>query len=135
MPLWVYKLGILAVLLAGGYWYYTSTQAKILELELFNQAYESAQVQQLATIARLKNASVKNQAAYIELDKKLDSAKDYSNSLEKKLQKHNLTRLAIAKPGLIEGIINDATKKKLEDLESITAKQPAPRLRSEDPDS
>ena len=39
-----------------------------------------------------------------------------------KLQKHDLTRLSIGKPGMMEKRINDDTKKLFSDFESITAK-------------
>ena len=128
MPLWIYKLGAIALALGIAYGYYWWSQKEILNLELANQAYESAQRQNLATIARQNKEAEDNQKAYNLLDSRLDKAEEYSTSLEKKLQKHNLTRLAIAKPKLIEGIINDATKKKLEDMESYTTKQPVIEL-------
>ena len=93
MPIWVYTIGIYAVIIAGGYWYYTSTQAEILDLNLANAAYMSANATQLETIKRQTEDAKENQAAYIELDKKLDLAEVYSNSLEKKLQKHDRSRV------------------------------------------
>ena len=43
------------------------------------------------------------------------------DDLRKKLHKHNLTRLSIKKPGLIEKRINNGTKKLFDNIESLTA--------------
>ena len=47
---------------------------------------------------------------------------EYGDNLIRKLQKHDMTRLSIAKPGRMEKIINDGTKDLFNSLESITAK-------------
>ena len=52
---------------------------------------------------------------------KLDEAERYGDELRKKLHKHDLTRLSIKKPGLIEKRINDGTNKLFDSIESITA--------------
>lgn len=122
MPTWIYTLGIYAAIAAGGYFYYTWSQSEIMDLTLENAVYESAHVQNLATIQQLQDTAEENEESYKELNGRKDLAEEYGRTLEKKLQKHNLTRLAIAKPGLIEKIINDATKEKLESLESLTSK-------------
>jgi len=125
MPTWIYTIGIYAAIFGGGYWYYTSTQETILNLNIDNAAYKSANVQMVATIQQLSVDAEETAAAQQQLQSDRDEAEKYGRTLEKKLQKHNLTRLAIAKPGLIENIINDATKEKLESLESLTRKQPS----------
>ena len=42
------------------------------------------------------------------------------DELYKKLQRHDLTRKAIRKPGLMEKIFNKGTQKEFKDLEDIT---------------
>jgi hypothetical protein len=56
-----------------------------------------------------------------DLQMKLNKAEEYGDDLRKKLHKHDLTRLSIKKPGLIEKRINDGTKKLFERIESLTA--------------
>ena len=50
-----------------------------------------------------------------------NKAEEYGDDLRKKLHKHDLTRISIKKPGLIEKRINDGTKKLFERIESLTA--------------
>ena len=57
-----------------------------------------------------------------ELSGKLEDAEKDQDDLRSKLQKHDLTRLSIGKPGMMEKRINDDTKKLFSDFESITAK-------------
>ena len=52
----------------------------------------------------------------------LNAAEEYTDGLRKKLQEHDLTRLSLKKPGMIEKRVNDGTKNILSELESITAK-------------
>ena len=51
---------------------------------------------------------------------KLDDAEKDKDELYKKLQRHDLTRKAIRKPGLMEKIFNKGTQKEFKDLEDIT---------------
>ena len=71
------------------------------------------------------NSLQQSQEQFAELNKdlqiKLNEAESYGDNLRKKLHKHNLTRLSIKKPGLIEKRINDGTNKLFDSIESITA--------------
>ena len=58
---------------------------------------------------------------------KLDKANDYKNTLIDKLRKHDLAKLSMKKPGMMEKRINNGTKKLFRSLESLTgAIPPAP---------
>ena len=71
---------------------------------------------------KIKEKEVKeNLEALRELDLKLKEAYKESDSLRKLLAKHDLTKLAIEKPGLIEKRINDATDKTFDDIERLTS--------------
>jgi hypothetical protein len=61
------------------------------------------------------------EASNLELQANLRKAEAYKDDLLSKFQKHNLTKLSLRKPGLIEGRINNATKKVFDDIESLTA--------------
>ena len=63
-----------------------------------------------------KYASLNN-----ELQLRLDSANDYKNELISKLRKHDLARLSLQKPGLVEEKINNGTKRLFEKFERITS--------------
>lgn len=56
-----------------------------------------------------------------ELNARIQAAESYNTELIQKLRKHNLTSLTIAKPGLIEKRINNATKEIFEEFESVTS--------------
>ena len=65
-----------------------------------------------------------------ELQTKLDKANDYKNTLIDKLRKHDLAKLSMKKPGLVEKRINNGTKKLFRSLESLTgATPPAPTVK------
>ena len=60
-----------------------------------------------------------------ELNSKLNAAHDYKNTLIDKLRKHNLAKLSMKKPGLVEKKINRGTKKLFESFEKLSgAKSP-----------
>jgi hypothetical protein len=120
LPTWAIQLIFIAALIGGGYFYYTTTQAKIarqqetiITLEMANEINES-------TISSLTRAIKFNAEEYSALLKKLQTSDDYKDSLLKIFGEHDLTRLSVAKPGLIENRINAGTRKVFDDIESIT---------------
>ena len=121
MPQWAYTIVIYIAISLGGYWYYTSTQATILELNTNNALLSSANATQMVVINDLQEEKEADHEAYLELDGRLKASVTYQDKLHRILQKHNLTRLATAKPGLIERRINDATNELYKTLESDTS--------------
>ena len=67
----------------------------------------------------------KNAELAKELNTRLEAANDYKNELIGKLRKHDLSRLSQQKPALVEGKINNATKRLLAEFETITGAVPA----------
>ena len=61
-----------------------------------------------------------------ELQTKLDKANDYRDTLIGKLRKHNLAKLSLQKPGLVEKKINNGTKKLFKSLEELSGSKPDP---------
>jgi len=59
-----------------------------------------------------------------ELQLDLDKANSYKNTLIDKLRKHDLAKLSMKKPGLVEKKINNGTKKLFRSLESLTGATP-----------
>tara|TARA_Y100000004_G_scaffold89340_1_gene100223 strand:+ start:5727 stop:6116 length:390 start_codon:yes stop_codon:yes gene_type:complete len=121
----VYMLIIVAGLIGGvvygAYAYYNDTQQRIKTLQENNAKLETVAKTNELTINSLQQSQEKYAELNNELQVKLDEAEQYGDDLRKKLHKHNLTRLSIKKPGLIEKRINDGTKKLFDSIESVTA--------------
>ena len=97
-------------------WYYKDTQERMgvlrenaAKLEVAVRANEEA-------LAATQADAARNAALNLELQTKLQVSEKYGDELRATLQKHNLTMLAIKKPGLIEKRMNDATKKLFDDI-------------------
>ncbi len=114
-------MGVLMATMAGGfYFYYKDTQNRIQVLAKNNAKLETAVQTQQTAIDTLQQDAEKFNKLNQQLQIKLDDAEKEKDSLHKKLQRHNLTRQALRKPGLIEKIINRATKKEHESIEDLT---------------
>ena len=114
-------VGLIGGVVYGAYAYYNDTQQRIKTLQENNAKLETVAKTNELTI----NSLQQSQEQFAELNKdlqiKLNEAESYGDNLRKKLHKHNLTRLSIKKPGLIEKRINDGTKKLFDNIESVTA--------------
>ena len=117
----LFVLGIIGGVGYGAYYYYKDTQARIAILTENSAKLEIAASTQKNTIDTLMADAKKYAELNSELQKKLEKANDYKNTLISKLRKHNLAKLSMQKPGLVEKKINNGTKKLLESFESITA--------------
>ena len=105
-----------------GLLYYRDTQKRISTLQQNNAKLEVA-VQSKETALNEMTANFEKQSRLNkELSGKLEDAEKDQDDLRSKLQKHDLTRLSIGKPGMMEKRINDDTKKLFSDFEAITAK-------------
>jgi hypothetical protein len=111
-------IGIILVLGLGGYWLYTENQT----LKQDNVKLEAAVEEQKETIKviqenfekqgkALNNLQVKNQQIEAEKDRYLDI-----------FRRHDLNKLAIAKPGLIEIKANKQTKEVFDTIENDSKK-------------
>ena len=117
----LFVLGIIGGVGYGAYYYYKDTQARIAILTENSAKLEIAATTQKNTIDTLMADAKKYAELNSELQKNLEKANDYKNTLIGKLRKHNLAKLSMQKPGLVEKKINNGTKKLLESFESITA--------------
>ena len=70
------------------------------------------------------NAMIEDREKFTSLNKELqanlDKANVYKDVLIGKLRKHNLAKLSLRKPGLVEKKINNGTKKLFRSLEAIS---------------
>jgi len=107
-------------LAGGGYFYYTDTQQRIATLQANNAQLKIAVEDNLRTIDALNEAAEKNERLSNELQEKLNLAEEGRNRLINLFGSHDLTRLALKKPGLIETRVNNGTKKAFDGIESIS---------------
>ena len=114
-------VGLLGGVVYGAYAYYQDTQQRIATLQQNNAKLETVAKTNELTINSMKESQEKFATLNKDLQMKLDKAEEYGDDLRKKLHKHDLTRLSIKKPGLIEKRINDGTKKLFDNIESLTA--------------
>lgn len=114
--------GVLGGVFYGGYSYYKDTQARISQLTANNATLKAANETNQATITELQATAVLQAALTQDLQKNLQKAEQYQDKLIGQLRKHDLTKLSLKKPGLIETRINNGTKKLFDSIESDTAK-------------
>jgi len=114
-------LGLVGGVVYGGYYYYKDTQSRIQTLTVNSAKLETAAKMQKNTIDTLQADAAKFAELNNELQTKLVNANKYKNQLLSKLRKINLSKLSAEEPAIWERKINNASKRVLEDFESITA--------------
>lgn len=117
-------MGLVGGVVYGGYYYYKDTQSRIQTLTENNSKLEVATQQQEQTINTLVEDAKKFAELNKELQVKLDKANQYRDTLIDKLRKHDLAKLSLKKPGLVEKKINNGTKELFRSLENITGAPP-----------
>ena len=111
-------MGIIVALSLGGYFLYN----KNLELVELNKAFEVRDAEQKATIEAIQNnlektgkelsgLQVRNQQYEVEMAEYMDI-----------FRRHNLSKLASAKPGMIETRANNKTKEAFDAIENDSAR-------------
>jgi len=117
-------VGLVGGVVYGGYYYYKDTQSRIQTLTENNAKIMAAKAAQDNTINTLIADREKFDELNKELQSDLDKANSYKNTLIDKLRKHDLAKLSMKKPGLVEKKINNGTKKLFRSLESLTGATP-----------
>lgn len=112
----MYQFFIAIILILGGssYWLYNENQTLIAN----NQKLEYAVEEQKAAIAAIQESYEAQGKAMQNLQRanaRIEAEKDRYLDI---FRRHNLDKLAIAKPGLIENRVNGATKSVFEDIEN-----------------
>lgn len=112
----MYQFFIAIILILGGssYWLYNENQILIAN----NQKLEYAVEEQKAAIAAIQESYEAQGKAMQNLQRanaRIEAEKDRYLDI---FRRHNLDKLAIAKPGLIENRVNGATKSVFEDIEN-----------------
>ena len=114
-------LGLIGGVGYGAYYYYKDTQARIAILTENSAKLEQAANTQKQTIDTLVEDAAKYRELNKELNTKLEAANDYKNKLIDKLRRHDLAKLSLQKPGMVEKRINNGTKRLFESLEKLTS--------------
>jgi type II secretory pathway pseudopilin PulG len=118
-------VGLVGGAIAGGYYYYTDSQARIQALIENTAKLQMAKQVQDDTISVLVEDQKKFAKLNSDLRANLDKANDYKDVLIGKLRKHNLSNLSLRKPLLVEKRINAATAKLFKSLEVMSGAAPA----------
>jgi len=116
----VVVVGLVGSVVAGGYYYYKDSQARIQALIENTAKLEMAKQVQDNTINTLVADQKKFSRLNADLRGRLDKANEYKDVLISKLRKHNLSKLSLKKPLLVEKKINAGTAKLFRSLEIIS---------------
>ena len=127
MPI-VLVLLLSGVLAGGGYFYYTDTQNTIAQLRTNNAQLKIVAEDNERTINAMKDDAETNAELAAELTLELQESEKRRNDLINIFSRHDLTNLAMKKPGLIEKRLNNGTEKAFDDIESITGNTPTERM-------
>lgn len=109
-------LAIIVVLGLGSYWLWNENQI----LKANNIKLESAVAMQEEAISSLQNDFTLQTTQLNELQLKSQEAQKEMNRYLDIFKRHNLTKLAAAKPGLIEPRANKATKEVFDGIEAVS---------------
>ena len=100
----------------GSYFYINMQKAQISQLQVElqtsinnQQVLESTIANQNTQLQEQLEAQRQNQARIAELSEANDSAREEVTELRNTFARHDLNNLAIARPGLIEGVVNRGT--------------------------
>tara|TARA_B110000902_G_C14257137_1_gene568347 strand:+ start:340 stop:732 length:393 start_codon:yes stop_codon:yes gene_type:complete len=117
-------VGLVGGAIAGGYYYYTDSQARIQALIENTAKLQMAKKVQDDTIDTLVSDQKKFAKLNSDLRGRLDRANEYKDVLISKLRKHNLSNLSLRKPLLVEKKINAGTAKLFRSLEILSGATP-----------
>jgi len=109
-------IGIIIVLSLGSYYLYNQNQV----LTANNAALETAVATQEEAIATMQTDFALQTTQLNDLQKKSQEAQKEMNRYLDIFKRHNLTKLAAAKPGLLEPKINNGTKNVFDSIEEIS---------------
>ena len=106
-------IGIILVMGLGGYFLYQQNES----LKIENLAFQVRDQEQTATIKAQQESFERQSSALNNMTARNAEIEGEMNRYLDIFKRHNLNKLAIAKPGLIEKRVNDGTKKIFETIE------------------
>ena len=110
--------GIILSMSVGSYLYYKDAEATISELTSLNKAYELKHAEQKAALESLEKDFTLQTQSLTELTVRSQEIQQEMSRYLDIFKRHNLTKLAAAKPGLIEARVNKGTKDVFDSIES-----------------
>ena len=111
-------------MIGGGYFYYQDSQSTIATLRNNNAKLSMVAETNQATINQMQQDAEQAMIRMEELAVRAKEAEKYQDELISKFRRHNLTALALQKPGMIEKRVNDAVVKLGKELEEYTSDKP-----------
>lgn len=118
-------VGIVTTVGTGAFIYVSSLQNQVATLQVNNAKLETAVRTQQETIKQAQADAERFQQLNTQLQADLNTANAGLDKLRQTLANHDLTKLVIAKPGLIETRINNATSELFRQLQADTSNTPA----------
>lgn len=112
--------GLLLAVSGGSIWYIDRLQDNIAVLKANEITLKTEIAEQNESIKNYLENQEKNNVRIAELTKKNQESLREVNRLKNTFARHDLDNLALAKPQLIENIINKGTKKVKEELIALT---------------
>ena len=106
-------IGIILAMALGGYFLYQQNES----LKIENLAFQVRDQEQTATIKAQQESFERQSSALNNMTARNAEIEGEMNRYLDIFKRHNLNKLAIAKPGLIEKRVNDGTKKIFETIE------------------
>lgn len=113
--------GIIGMLVFGAVSEYRDMKNRIAVLRENNAKLELVAESNALALEEATQFATEMEEQNLELQANLQKAEVYKDSLIEKFRDHDLTRLSLKRPGMIQLRINNATKKVFDDIESLTA--------------
>jgi len=107
-------IGVIVIMGLGGYFLYN----KNVELQKLNAAFEVRDAEQRATIKAVQDNLEKTSKALTGLQVKNQQYESQMTEYLDIFARHNIAKIASAKPGMIERRANDATKEVFDAIEN-----------------
>ena len=119
-----YLIGGVAIvgLVVSGFFYVQNLRSQIDVLKSESAVLSASNENLEQTLDETLEARERQSERVSTLQTRLQESEQETNELRRILLDHDLTNLALEKPGLIERRVNDATKNVFDDLESITSR-------------
>jgi len=112
--------GIVGMLVFGAVSEYRDMKERIAVLRENNAKLELVAESNALALEEATQFATQMEEQNLELQANLQQAEVYKDSLIEKFRDHDLTRLSLKRPGMIQLRINNATKKVFDDIESLT---------------
>ena len=115
-----YLVIVIAVMGAGGFWYYKDSQGRIAMLTENNAKLEVAVQTQTQALESIQADYARASEELTRVNDEFQVIRNQNNVLVSKLQEHDLGVLGAARPDSIQRVINNASKKALRCFELLS---------------